>query len=429
MLAFSTCAILLAPPSLKAFSQTAANDQKRLLEVKVLSINILRVERMLNREDIPIEAGLLFTPTGRHKLRDRLGSYPDISMSKVGPRALAGVWMANRLTIPERSELQDDTLIIANHITFSGSAPTVSGPYDFHLFALDSISLDDPQAVITIDTSGALGADGVVGMPGKSGQTGVNGVAGKGGSCSTVLESQVGGAGTDGTPGEDGGSGTPGRDGTNAGHQTIMFGSASNVVFNLIANGGNGGGGGPGGAGGDGGSGGSGGLGGNGPGCNCDGASLGDAGTGGAGGHGGIAGAGGQGGDGGSGGNAGNIVFTFPSTYNNSKVNITARGGSGGQAGIGGSAGISGSAGNPGAGGQACGKGRNGSMGRSANGSVGRNGANPGTPGSPGQSGSIVQNVADFKNGTGRVSSAYEPGITREACTEWYSASIFIGCY
>lgn len=427
--AVATCAVLLTPPQLKASSQTAASDQSRFLEIKTLSFNILSVARILRREGIPIEPALFFTPNGRHSVRSRLSSYSDMYDSKVVSKALGGVWMADRLTLPERSQLEADTLIIANQVTFTGSAPRISGPYDFHLFALDSISVDDPETVITVDTSGLSGTDGTPGMVGQPGTPGTPGARGQAVPCSAAQEAGAGNPGTNGTSGEDGGPGAPGSDGADAGDQTIMFGSSNGGYFNLIANGGNGGRGGPGGFGGPGGNGGNGGQGGDGPGCHCNAGAIGDGGTGGAAGQGGGAGTGGQGGDGGNGGNAGTVVITIPSTYNNSKLTIAARGGSGGQAGTGGSAGVGGSAGNPGVGGSGCDKGRHGSGGRSMPGSAGRTGGNPGTPGRPGQSGSIAQNIADFKNGRGRINWGYEPGVTLEKCTEWFSGSTLIGCY
>lgn len=427
LLAFVTCAVLLTPPQLNAFSQIAAIPESNFFEIKILSINIQSVARILKREDIQLEPGLLFTPKGRQTVRSRLYPYTDMYVSKVVSTTLGGVMMADRLTLPERLRLESDTLILANHVTFTGGSPRINGPFDFHLFALDSISVDDPETVITIDTSGLPGVGGIAGITGQSGQTGANGARGKSAFCSAVQDAGVGAAGTNGAAGEDGRPGTNGSDGTNAGHQTIMFGSTNGGLFKLFANGGNGGKGGPGGFGGAGGKGGNGGQGGDGPGCSCN--AIGDGGTGGAGGEGGIGGTGGQGGTGGNGGNGGTVVLAFPSTYNNSKLSITAGGGSGGQAGTGGSAGVGGAPGNPGTGGRGCDKGRYGNGGPSAQGGVGRNGGNPGAPGRPGQSGSIAQNVADFKNGRGRINWGYEPGRTREKCTEWFSGSTLVACF
>ncbi len=429
LLALATCAMLLTSSLPKALSQAAIDDQNKFLEIKILSTNIRSVARILNREGIQIEPGLLFTPNGRHSVRSRLSPYSDMYVSRDGSAALGGVLLADRITLPERAQLESDTLIIANHVTFAGVAPSITGPHDFHVFALDSISVHDPETVITIDTSGRPGASGIAGTAGQSGHSGTTGTRGEGGSCSVVQDAEAGEPGTNGTPGEDGGAGSHGSDGTDAGDQTIMFGSTNGGSFKLIAIGGDGGKGGSGSFGGNGGKGGNGGQGGDGAGCHCNAGAIGDGGTGGAGGEGGIAGTGGEGGNGGNGGSAGTVVITVPSTYNLSKLTITARGGSGGQAGAGGSAGLSGAAGNPGTGGHGCDKGRNGGWGPSAREGAGRRGGNPGMPGHPGSSGSIAQNIADFKNGRGRINWGYEPGATREKCTEWFSGPTLIGCY
>ena len=43
-------------------SQLTSAEQGKRLEVKILSYNIRRVTQILRAENIPIEAGLLFTP-------------------------------------------------------------------------------------------------------------------------------------------------------------------------------------------------------------------------------------------------------------------------------------------------------------------------------------------------------------------------------
>jgi hypothetical protein len=177
---------------------------------EMMSANIRAVARLLRSENIPIDAGLLFTPNGRQKLGSQLTLYPDMQIAKTLSAPLHGIVMADTLTFPETSLIDGDTLIIARQVIFTGRAPTIKGGHDFHFFVLDSITVEDgAQTVITIDTSGSHG-----------------------------------------------GTGTNGK---NAGHQTIMFSNINAGSFNIVANGGDGGAGDKGGPGQTGGNGGNGG--------------------------------------------------------------------------------------------------------------------------------------------------------------------------
>ena len=389
---------LLTLPGLEVSSQRQTKAPAKLSENEFLVNNIRSVTRVLEAEHFAIEAELLFTLAGRKKLREALSAFPDMSVSKVASEALRGVVMAGSLTLPERSEIGADTVIIAKHITFTGRAPVIEGPHDFHVFGLDSVTLENrPETVITIDTSGvgrliprpqpktldhdgkpvavlnASGAgsnngldrapetpeekkgaadfDGASGPTGTAGEPGTNGKTGQTGSCSAQMDGRIGNSGTDGSKGADGGAGTPGKNATDAGHQTIIFDGIGGALFNLIALGGTGGMGGAGGPGGNGGPGGDGGAGGPGAACTCAAGGTGRGGDGGVPGGSGLGGNGGSGGNGGDGGNGGSIVAAFPNTPKVMPVGAITQGGSGGRGGRAGSAGAGGTAGGPGAGG------------------------------------------------------------------------------
>lgn len=232
-----------------------------------------------------------------------------MNLSKVHTGALGGLVLAHELTLPQQTLLDADTVIIANHVVFTGKDPDVSGAHAFHMFALDSVTLkngdetvvtidtsgfagedcldrgagnrrkqaievlkaswpikNSDETVITIDNSGARGEDsfgyGVpesaagAGYPRSSGESGMTGAVGKSGSCDTDKTGGTGEPGTIGLPGSKGGDGANGTDGTDAHPQTIMIGSITGGYFRIIAKGGRGGDGGAGGPGGVGGKGG-----------------------------------------------------------------------------------------------------------------------------------------------------------------------------
>lgn len=387
---------LLTLPGLQVSGVNQTTATPKLNEDEFLVNNIRSVSRILKAESVEIEAELLFTLAGRNKLRPVLSAFTDMQMSKFVSEPLRGVIVAGSLTLPEKSEIAAETVIIAKHITFTGRAPTIKGPHDFHVFGLDSVTIENgPETVITIDTSGigrlkpqpqpvqldkngkpvallntsgagsggsllrapatpdeiksAAEFDGVSGSTGTPGEDGVNGSAGEAGACSGKIDGRTGNPGTDGSKGEDGDVGTPGKSATNAGHQTIIFDSIDVALFNLIAMGGAGGSGGAGGRGGNGGRGGDGGTGGAGAGCNCTAGGIGRGGDSGLPGRGGSGGNGGSGGKGGDGGNGGSIVAAFPSNHRVKPIGAITQGGPGGRGGIPGAAGAGGITGRPGA--------------------------------------------------------------------------------
>lgn len=244
-------------------NQATSPDDPKFLEAKILSVNIRRVAQILKQENISLQAGLFFTPQGREQVQPHLISIPDMLASRVLSTSLRGVVMGDSITLPETSHLEGDTVIIANQVIFTGRRPTIRGDHDLHLFALNSINVQNgPETVVTIDTSGSRGKDGADGPAGRNGENGS--------------------AGYDGTNGTDGGN------------QTIVFASINGGILNLSA------------IGGDGGNGGAGGPGGN---AVTNGPEA-------------RGGAGGKGGRGGNGGTGGTIVFSAPSSFHLNTMKI-----------------------------------------------------------------------------------------------------------
>lgn len=444
-------------------------QEAKLPEARLMSVHIRQVAQLLKAEGVEIEPQLLFTSNGRKKLRPQLLGVPEMYLSKAHSGKLRGVVMADTLTLPEKVKIESDTVIIARRINFTGRAPTIKGPHDIHLFALDAVNVANGRGtVVTIDTSGsgrkewleslkqqqasssaqtrtmahhanllqgntagADGSDGSMGGVGSNGNNGGHGSAGVQGSCSTNKNGGSGNSGGNGSQAGNGGNGSNGTAGTSGGNQTITITNINAGGFNVITKGGNGGNGGPGGFGGTGGAGGNGGAGGSGASCNCQAGGLGNGGNGGAGGAGGNGGNGGQGGNGANGGAAGSVVVNFPFGYDVTQVSINAQGGSAGQGGIGGSSGAGGSAGSPGSGGSGgsvfgCDPAQNGTGGSQGTQGTGGSGGNGGAAGQPGAGGGVTWNMTSGPEGGGGGGggvSGYEPGFPEQYCTPWYWVS------
>ncbi len=411
--------------------------------------------RMLLDRRVPFEPEQLLEDDWPKKLKPVLDSMPEMHESRYEHSPLKGVYLADTLYLPEKVQLDDDTVIVVNNLVFEGNEILVKGHHSLHIFptqptgvlgttlakalykksevfnvalstrrSLPSFSLirdlDQPRARVTFDISApdpqpvpsnrkqpinarTVSWQSLVtntsGDTGKTGTTGFSpGQAMSGGTPPKAptgkcggVAGQSGSAGGDGAPGQPGGIGGPGGPGGNANDQLNVFVADNDLRQYTYIA--NGGVGGQGGTGGTGARGGNGGNGGaGGDGFACA-CELGEGGRGGTGGAPGTGGNGGNGGVGGQGGIGGQISVSIP--WNHPGVITSNSGGAGGR---GGDPGANGLSGNPGAGGipgigaSACGmKAADGSPGNI--GPVGTDGVggSPGAFGPQGQNGPMAQ--------------------------------------
>ena len=418
---FAASALLLALvcfgiPVSSGNQQERSGQRRTLAEAQAkrndeLARNVISVSRVLHDAGIEIEAWDLFSAVGRKKVQAQLDRYPQMHASKTWSAPLRGVVMADTLTLSAELPIEENTVVLAGQIIFNGSAPTLKGPHDIHLFAFQSIRTAD-GSIVTIDASGVgrkewfkasahhpnlmPGADGVDGKSGKDGKRGFNGGNGDPGSCATNPSGLSGNTGGSGGSGESGENGTNGANGTEGHHITVVVPNNDLGMLRLISRGGDGGRGGAGGSAGNGGRGGNGGNGGDGVGCKCQPNGMGDGGPGGPAGPGGPGGAAGNGGHGGNGGAGGNMVVYYPSGgFDVAKIKTDSRGGFAGLGGHAGSSAVGGAEGNPGSGGLGgiiprCGGNRNGATGTTGVPGVAGVAGEAGKPGRSGDTGSLV---------------------------------------
>lgn len=421
------------------------NQNRRQLELDQQHRDFKPAKTLLLAKRVPFDPDILITADWRRTLEPSFQSMPQMSEIRIGQSKLRGVQLAHTLYLPERVELEGDTVILVRNLIFGGSAAIIKGPYNIYIYPIDQ------SGVIGVPLSGAIPALGRNGrisetnhrLPVIAGGTITIDTHGLGraewlqdvqsrrnrGSFTKVGwraqggQNNNGGWGSNGTPAGQGGSGTSGSTGTSGSNGTCGsnlsvnggnggLGTTGGVGQAPTANGGNAGHGGPagaiivslpdhpsgtyiyqaigggGGIGGDGGRGGTGGIGGTGgtgglaANCACD---QGGSGTGGNGGPGGTAGSGGpasNGGTGGNGGPGGNITISYPAWFGTTSIYTYAGGGGGG---TGGSGGIQGSPGSIGSGGSfGLSGGASNCPNQGSNGSTG----GPGTPGGYGSGGS-----------------------------------------
>jgi len=415
-----------------------------------------KARNLLVKKNIPFDPDILLTRHWRKTLELTFEQMPELQDVRRGSRRLKGVEIAHTLYLPEKVDLEGDTVIIARNLVFEGNDAVIRGPFNIYVYPIEQVGVLGTAAPdvargtgarflkaglgigrslrllrggsITIDTSGRgraewlksrqargtgkvrlLGAgfpdtrnengrwgeDGANGPAGTLGTTGATGSTGTYGACgsNSTVNGQNGGSGVVGGAGTAPVSGgVNGGNGQNAGTINLDIPDGDTETYILLANGGGGGLGGNGGQGGKGGTGGTGGTGGSGANCACNQGGSGAGGGGGSGGNGGQGSTGGSGGNAGNGGNGGNITVTYPQGYDLNNVSTYPYGGSGNTGASGGSGGEGGNLGAGGTGGSSGGASTCENQGWG--GSTGANGSAGGTGGggASGQTGSAGTN-------------------------------------
>jgi hypothetical protein len=394
-----------------------------------------RARTLLVGRGLPFDADALLSLHWREELREKLANLPGIRLGveHVGP--IEGVVIADIVNLPETSQIDGDTIVIARKLRFSTRNTVIrTGPHAFYLFAIEPIEFEEDgteTATLHVDARGwgrgnpapgtqwagrrnvprvrsvgrlarfgggiedggapgghdafaapygrqyeyrgYPGANGRAGSDGRSGDAGREGASGTAQPCGEGGHGTAGEAGDTGFDGDEGGYGEDGGMGGWGGTVNLNLTVYSATTITVDVSGGMGGWGGNGGKGGNGGRGGSGGSGGDGS--DCDGLAT-DGGNGGTGGDGGFGANGGNGGDGGPGGDGG-FAYVYVAAWSPYVTCTTiADGGVGGGKGTGGGKGSSGTGGSGGTGGE----GRNG-------GSAGATGVDGSRPGEYAQKG------------------------------------------
>lgn len=411
--------------------------------------NFAKGRQLLLDAGVPFDPDELLRDGWSRRLRDVLGSMPQMKHGQAAGRQLKGVYIADTLYLGESTVLAGDTVILVNRIVFEGRNPVIRGEHGLYLFPTqptvvlgtslqaalaqratkvawragryprysviqNSFSGLKPRP-ITLDVSGSLSEARGSGVQRKaglikvtlseqsqsqdnSGTSGTNGTQGQAGSMGYAGSDRAKAAngtcpdnrnGLDGVPGGSGGNGENGGHGGPGGsgaNATSIVATVNDGDYNPYYFYARGGAGGRGGDGGTGGGGGTGGIGGaGGDGVACA-CQVGNGGSGWRGGHGGNGGSGGNGGNGGGGGNGGFIQLSLPVNYQAHSVDNSAGiGGQPGQGGQGGATGFPGGPGNGGVGGSACGN--TGASGSQGGSSSYGTAGQSGSPGAWGQSG------------------------------------------
>ncbi|HEX8746778.1 MAG TPA: hypothetical protein VF717_06225, partial [Pyrinomonadaceae bacterium] len=210
---------------------------------------------LLLKKGVPFEPNLLLERNWHARLRDALAEVPEFHEIRRGGRKLKGAQIADTLFLPERIELDGDTVIVAKRLIFEGRNVVIKGNHDIHIFTVEPATLteqategnqvqilnagfNDPSWLrslastlrpvqsgnITIDTSGSGRREWLESQrrnrPGAAARSAVRMVKagferGARSALSQESEDASGQRGVDGVNGEGGLPGDNGRDGAN----------------------------------------------------------------------------------------------------------------------------------------------------------------------------------------------------------------------
>lgn len=418
---FLLCAIAAIAGAVRTGTAQTNNQNDKEQQFQARRENFSSGRRLLRDKGVPFDPDELLRDGWSKKLKPVLDAMPEMHQVRHETAPLNGAYIADTIYLPERVQIDGNTMILANNIVFEGHKPVIRGPHDLNVFPtqpiavlgttlaealhkkfplmnvklgskqlLPSFSLlrdvsEGGRHVITFDTSGPEPKE-IRPRPKK--RSGLQSISW--GNWIPAMQSQdtsgdTGVSGAPGIPGLPGAAGANMPKGPNGDCSDVALGSNDGTPGNNGGNGQPGGDGLPGGAGGPGGNAGN---------INApipDGDFnqynfKADGGIGGLGGEGGNSGAGGNGGNGGDGGDG------VACSCSVGKGGPSGRGGSGGAAGRGGDGGAGGPGGNGGSimvslpagspGATTSNSGGRGGLGGS--GGFGATGGTGGIPGSPG---------------------------------------------
>lgn len=105
---------------------------------------------MLMDKGVPFEPEELLRDKRSQALKDALAAMPEMHQSRYETKPLKGVYMADTLYLPEKVQLSNHTVIVANYVVFEGKNPVIKGNYNFYFFP------SKPVAVLGTTLSQAL---------------------------------------------------------------------------------------------------------------------------------------------------------------------------------------------------------------------------------------------------------------------------------
>ena len=99
--------------------------------------NFEEARNLLLAQRVPFDPEILLTPHWRKTLKPVFDQMSELQQVRRGPKRLNGVEMAHTLYLPEKVQLEGDTVILVRNLIFDGNNAIIRGPYKIYVYPID----------------------------------------------------------------------------------------------------------------------------------------------------------------------------------------------------------------------------------------------------------------------------------------------------
>jgi hypothetical protein len=110
---------------------------------------------LLINKNVPFDPDTLLTSNWRKTLKYSLEQMPELKEVRRGGDRLKGVELADTLYLPEKVQLEGDTVILVRNLIFDGHDAVIRGPFNVYVYPIDEAGLLGTSFEVALRKSGA----------------------------------------------------------------------------------------------------------------------------------------------------------------------------------------------------------------------------------------------------------------------------------
>lgn len=118
-------------------SNSQSNQDRLQAELDQKRADFRRARELLLKKNLPFDPDVLITDNWRKTLRSVFAQMPELREVRRGEDKLRGVQLADTLYLPEKVELEGDTVILVRNLVFDGQDAVIKGPYNIYVYPID----------------------------------------------------------------------------------------------------------------------------------------------------------------------------------------------------------------------------------------------------------------------------------------------------
>ena len=100
---------------------------------------------LLARKGVPFDPDELLDSRLKERLRPIFDQMPELRLAQQGETKINGAVMAHTLYLPDKIQLDGDTVILARRLVFLGRDVVIKGNHDIHIFTIEDAEFVDTQ--------------------------------------------------------------------------------------------------------------------------------------------------------------------------------------------------------------------------------------------------------------------------------------------